>query len=82
MAPEFNLSNFQNCVKDLLQQYCFDFDKFTEGQERLLFNYLSGHDCIGVHPTNYIWEIFNRLIFLLLFLLLLWLKIRLRGVQK
>lgn len=99
MAPEFNLSNFQNCVKDLLQQYGFDFDKFTEGQERLLFNYMSGHDCVGVLPTNYGKSLIFHLVpglvstststhtrnlqFLLLFFqLLLWLKIKLRGVQK
>ncbi|XP_066925047.1 probable ATP-dependent DNA helicase RecS [Clytia hemisphaerica] len=56
MADEtnkFSRSSFQKCVKGLLNQYGLGFDKLKSAQENLLFNYLSGHDCIGVLPTNY-----------------------------
>ena len=48
---DFRFSNFQECVKGLLKYH--DFKKLKEAQESLLFNYLSGHDCTGVLPTNY-----------------------------
>jgi superfamily II DNA helicase RecQ len=48
-----DFSNFQECVKGLLNKYGLGFDKLKGAQESLLYNYLSGHDCIGVLPTNY-----------------------------
>ena len=52
------LNSIQKCVSrsSLVQKYSFDFDKLKEGQERLLFNYMSGLVCVGVLPINYVYK--------------------------
>ena len=53
MAVEFNRKNFLEYVSGILPQYGFDFTTLKEAQENLLFDFISGHDCVGVLPTNY-----------------------------